>query len=88
MSDHLEFLKSDDPFKIFENWFSKAKKEEQNPTAFTLSTVDENNFPDARTLLLNERTKYNPSRTDSSERIIKRFFLFSLPVRYSLILTN
>tara|TARA_Y100000296_G_scaffold38671_1_gene44732 strand:- start:1571 stop:2170 length:600 start_codon:yes stop_codon:yes gene_type:complete len=54
VSDHLEFLKSDDPFKIFENWFLKAKKEEQNPTAFTLSTVDENNFPDARTLLLKD----------------------------------
>ena len=54
MSDHLKYLKSSNPFDIFKNWFNEASKLDKNPRAFTFSTVDENNFPDARTLLLKD----------------------------------
>lgn len=46
-----------DPFALFTQWFSEAEDSEINdPNAVTVSTVDEEGLPDARTLLLKGRT--------------------------------
>lgn len=44
----------DQPFKKFHEWFNKAKSNSQiiEPTAMCLATVDENNRPSARMVLL------------------------------------
>lgn len=41
------------PFKQFETWLDEAVKSEiQDPTAMTVSTIDENGFPQSRIVLL------------------------------------
>jgi pyridoxamine 5'-phosphate oxidase len=50
----LEEEAGDDPFLLFAKWFEVALKEEIDPNAMVLSTVDNNNNPDARMMLLKE----------------------------------
>lgn len=50
----LEENASENPFVLFKEWFHVALKEEIEPNAMVLATVDENHIPDARTLLLKE----------------------------------
>lgn len=52
MSDHLKFLNSDNPIEIFNDWYAQAQKVEENPGAFTFSTLGLDGFPNSRTLLL------------------------------------
>ena len=43
-----------DPFKLFDEWYQKAKKSETNDAnALAFATVDKNNMPDVRILLMN-----------------------------------
>lgn len=50
----LEENAGEDPFILFKEWFNIALKEEIEPNAMILATVDENHNPDARTMLLKE----------------------------------
>lgn len=50
----LEENANEDPFILFKEWFNIALKEEVEPNAMILATVDENHIPDARTMLLKE----------------------------------
>jgi pyridoxamine 5'-phosphate oxidase len=44
-----------DPMALFGEWFEEAKSKEPNdPEAMALATVDENNLPDARMVLMKE----------------------------------
>ena len=44
-----------DPFKLFEEWFNKAKETEINdPNALALATADENGAPSVRMVLLKD----------------------------------
>ena len=48
-----DFAESDEPFRLFEDWFRDAKEHEQNdPNAMALSTVDEDGLPNCRMVLL------------------------------------
>lgn len=52
MEDLKKYNLTPDPFENFESWFEKAAQLEQNPTAFTLATVDPiTHHPSARILL-------------------------------------
>lgn len=43
----------EDPFKLFGDWYADAAKQEINdPNAMVLATIDKNNFPQARVVLL------------------------------------
>lgn len=45
-----------DPFSLFEEWFAEASQSEPNdPNAMVLATVDADEMPDARVVLLNAR---------------------------------
>ena len=47
------FLDLDDPFELFEKWFSEAKKREINdPNALALGTATKNGIPSVRMVLL------------------------------------
>ncbi len=47
------FLDLDDPFELFEKWFTEAKKKEINdPNALALGTADKNGVPSVRMVLL------------------------------------
>ena len=49
------FGELDDPFKLFEEWFNKAKETEVNdPNALALATADENGAPSVRMVLLKD----------------------------------
>ena len=49
------FGELDDPFKLFEEWFNKAKETEINdPNALALATADENGAPSVRMVLLKD----------------------------------
>ena len=49
------FGESDDPFKLFGEWFNKAKETEINdPNALALATADENGAPSVRMVLLKD----------------------------------
>ena len=49
------FGELDDPFKLFEEWFNKAKETEINdPNALALATVDKNGTPSVRMVLLKD----------------------------------
>ncbi len=49
-----DFTQSNDPFSLFESWFSEAGKSEINdPNAMALASVDEAGLPDVRVVLLN-----------------------------------
>ena len=49
------FGELDDPFKLFEEWFKKAKETEINdPNALALATADENGVPSVRMVLLKD----------------------------------
>ncbi|GIX42855.1 MAG: pyridoxine/pyridoxamine 5'-phosphate oxidase [Leptospiraceae bacterium] len=50
----LEEEAGSNPFELFQKWFEQALKEEIDPNAMTLATVDENHNPDARIMLLKE----------------------------------
>ena len=48
-----DFAESDEPFRLFEDWFRDAKEHEPNdPNAMALSTVDEDGLPNCRMVLL------------------------------------
>lgn len=48
-----DFTASNDPFVLFESWFSDASASEPNdPNAMTLATVDATGMPNARIVLL------------------------------------
>lgn len=49
--DNQDFGLGSNPIDNFRNWFSEAKKIEDDCESFTLSTVDINGAPNARTLL-------------------------------------
>lgn len=53
----LEEEANSDPFLLFEKWFQEALKEEVDPNAMTLATVDQDHNPDARIMLLKEVNK-------------------------------
>jgi len=40
------------PFILFEQWYKAAKQSDHEPESFTLATVNQNNEPNARTVLL------------------------------------
>ena len=49
------FGELDDPFKLFGEWFNKAKETEINdPNALALATADKNGAPSVRTVLLKD----------------------------------
>ena len=49
------FGELDNPFKLFEEWFNKAKETEINdPNALALATADENGAPSVRMVLLKD----------------------------------
>ena len=49
------FGELDDPFKLFDEWFNKAKETEINdPNALALATVDKNGAPSVRMVLLKD----------------------------------
>ena len=49
------FGELDDPFKLFEEWFNKAKETEINdPNALALATADKNGAPSVRMVLLKD----------------------------------
>ena len=49
------FGELDDPFKLFGEWFNKAKETEINdPNALALATADENGVPSVRMVLLKD----------------------------------
>ena len=49
----LCFKEHNNPIKLFEEWFNKAKKTEINdPNAFAVGTVNKNGFPAVRMVLL------------------------------------
>jgi len=50
----LEEEAGENPFELFKRWFDQALKEEIDPNAMTVATVDENQNPDARIMLLKE----------------------------------
>lgn len=54
MSDYLKYLPSSDPMKSLVSWYEDAKKNEENPYFFTLSTIGLDGFPNARTILIKE----------------------------------
>lgn len=48
-------ISADDPFALFDTWFTEAKASEpNNPNAMLLATVDETGMPDARVVLLKD----------------------------------
>lgn len=57
MSDYLDFLPFSDPIESLVSWYEDAKKIEDNPHFFTLSTVGIDGAPNARTLLIKEISK-------------------------------
>lgn len=55
--EYPSFIEEDtrtNPFHQFIDWFSEALESEKQPTITILSTVDENGFPDARAVSLQE----------------------------------
>ena len=61
MKNNKNLLKSNkDPFKLFDKWFSLAKKKEINdPNAMTLSTVSKSMQPTSRLVLMKSFSKNN-----------------------------
>ena len=52
------FLDTDDPIKLFKNWFNLAKKTELNdPNALSLATSNAKGFPSVRIVLLKDYNK-------------------------------
>jgi pyridoxamine 5'-phosphate oxidase len=52
-SSDYDFTSSDEPFTLFETWFSEASKSEINdPNAMALATVDPSGMPNVRMVLL------------------------------------
>jgi pyridoxamine 5'-phosphate oxidase len=48
-----DFTQADDPFALFSDWLAEAGKSEPNdPNAMALATVDDQNMPDVRMVLL------------------------------------
>lgn len=48
-----DFTEAEEPFRLFEAWFTEAKASEPNdPDAMALATVDANGLPDVRMVLL------------------------------------
>ena len=55
---NLCFKEHNNPIKLFEEWFNKAKKTEINdPNAFAVGTLNKNGFPTVRMVLLNDFDK-------------------------------
>ncbi|EQC46605.1 pyridoxamine 5'-phosphate oxidase [Bacteriovorax sp. Seq25_V] len=57
MSDYKKYLQSDNPLTNLISWFEEAKEKEENPTAFTLSTIGLDGYPNSRTLLVKDITQ-------------------------------
>ena len=52
---NLCFKDEDNPIILFKQWFEEAKKSEINdPNAFSLGTIDSNNYPSTRIVLLKD----------------------------------
>lgn len=50
-----DFTEAEEPFRLFAAWFADAKKSEPNdPNAMALATVDRDNLPDVRMVLLKD----------------------------------
>lgn len=56
MSDYKKYLPVENPISSLVLWFEEAKEKEENPTAFTLSTIGLDGFPNSRTLLVKDIT--------------------------------
>lgn len=68
-ADAGDFSQSEDPFALFEAWFSEAKLRELNdPNGMALATADAQGFPNVRMVLLNG--------LDSAADGARRGFLF------------
>ena len=72
---NLCFKEHNNPIKLFEEWFNKAKKTEINdPNAFAVGTVNKNGFPTVRMVLLKDFDKngfvfYTNFNSDKSKAI-------------------
>ena len=72
---NLCFKDHNNPLKLFEEWFNKAKKTEINdPNAFAVGTVNKNGFPTVRMVLLKDFDKngfvfYTNLNSDKSKAI-------------------
>ena len=72
---NLCFKEHNNPIKLFEEWFNKAKKTEINdPNAFAVGTVNKNGFPTVRMVLLKDFDKngfvfYTYLNSDKSKAI-------------------
>ena len=72
---NLCFKEHNNPIKLFEEWFNKAKKTEINdPNAFAVGTVNKNGFPTIRMVLLKDFDKngfvfYTNLNSDKSKAI-------------------
>ena len=72
---NLCFKEHNNPIKLFEEWFNKAKKTEINdPNAFAVGTVNKNGFPTVRMVLLKDFDKngfvfYTNLNSDKSKAI-------------------
>ena len=52
---NLCFKDHNNPIKLFEEWFNKAKKTEINdPNALALGTIDKRGYPNVRMVLLKD----------------------------------
>ena len=72
---NLCFKEHNNPIKLFEEWFNKAKKTEINdPNAFAVGTLNKNGFPTVRMVLLKDFDKngfvfYTNLNSDKSKAI-------------------
>ena len=72
---NLCFKDHNNPLKLFDEWFNKAKKTEINdPNAFAVGTVNKNGFPTVRMVLLKDFDKngfvfYTNLNSDKSKAI-------------------
>ena len=72
---NLCFKEHNNPIKLFEEWFNKAKKTEINdPNAFAVGTVNKKGFPTVRMVLLKDFDKngfvfYTNLKSDKSKAI-------------------
>ncbi len=72
---NLCFKDHNNPIKLFEEWFNKAKKTEINdPNAFAVGTVNKKGFPTVRMVLLKDFDKngfifYTNLKSDKSKAI-------------------
>jgi pyridoxamine 5'-phosphate oxidase len=55
LEDDTQWFATQDPFELFAQWLTEAKKKEINdPNAMSIATVDEDGMPDVRMVLLKD----------------------------------